>query len=59
LQMALLENWFEVTRLTFLTWIIFAVVTKEFGAREADQADRAPGPALVTAGGPRAFAGDP
>jgi len=59
LQMALLENWFEVTRLTFLTWIIFAVVTKEFGAREDDQADRAPGPALVTAGGPRAFAADP
>jgi O-antigen ligase len=34
LQMAVLENWFEVTRLTFLSWIIFAVVTKEFEARK-------------------------
>ncbi len=33
LQMAVLENWFEVTRLTFLAWIVFAVVTKEFNAR--------------------------
>jgi hypothetical protein len=33
LQMAVLENWLEVTRITFLSWILFAVVTKEFGAR--------------------------
>jgi transcriptional regulator with XRE-family HTH domain len=33
LQMAMFENWFEITRLTFLSWIIFAVVTKEFDAR--------------------------
>jgi hypothetical protein len=33
LQMAVLENWLEVTRLTFLLWAIFAVATKEFAAR--------------------------
>lgn len=33
LQMAFLENWLEVTRLTFPTWILLAVATKEFTAR--------------------------
>lgn len=33
LQMAILENWLEVTRITFLSWILFALVTKEFHAR--------------------------
>ena len=33
LQMALLENWLEVTRVTFPTWILLAVATKEFTAR--------------------------
>jgi hypothetical protein len=32
-QMALLENWLEVTRVTFLSWILLAVATKEFEAR--------------------------
>jgi O-antigen ligase len=34
-QMALLENWLEVTRVTFLSWILLAVATKEFDARRA------------------------
>lgn len=29
-QMALLENWLEVARITFFTWALVAVVTKEF-----------------------------
>lgn len=33
LQLAALENWLEVTRLTFLSWALLAVVTKEFEAR--------------------------
>jgi hypothetical protein len=34
LQMGLLAgNWFEVTRLTFLSWALLAVATKEFDAR--------------------------
>jgi hypothetical protein len=33
LQMAALENWLEVTRLTFILWALLAVVTKEFSAR--------------------------
>jgi transcriptional regulator with XRE-family HTH domain len=33
LQMGLLENWLEVTRATFLVWIVFAIVTKEVDAR--------------------------
>jgi hypothetical protein len=33
LQMGLLENWLEVTRATFLVWVIFAVVAKEVDAR--------------------------
>jgi DNA-binding XRE family transcriptional regulator len=36
IQMAILENWWEVTRLTFLLWMIFAIVTKEFEARYGD-----------------------
>jgi DNA-binding XRE family transcriptional regulator len=32
-QMAVLENWLEVTRVTFPTWILLAVATKEFTAR--------------------------
>lgn len=33
LQMAVLENWLEVTRITFVSWIVFAAATKEFEAR--------------------------
>lgn len=33
IQMAILENWWEVTRLTFILWTVFAVATKEFEAR--------------------------
>jgi transcriptional regulator with XRE-family HTH domain len=33
LQMAVLENWLEVTRITFLIWALLAVVSKEFSAR--------------------------
>ena len=33
LQMGLLENWLEVTRLTFIAWALLAIVTKEFDAR--------------------------
>jgi DNA-binding XRE family transcriptional regulator len=32
-QMAFLENWLEVTRATFLVWIMLAVVGKELDAR--------------------------
>ena len=35
LQMAFLENWFEVTRITFVIWMMFAVCCKEIDAREA------------------------
>ena len=35
-QMAFLENWFEVTRITFVAWAMLAVVLKEFGATVAD-----------------------
>jgi transcriptional regulator with XRE-family HTH domain len=35
LQMAFLENWFEVTRITFVVWMMFAVCCKELDAREA------------------------
>ena len=37
LQMAALDNWLEVTRITFITWMLFAVVTKEFNARGLDE----------------------
>jgi hypothetical protein len=33
LQMALLQSWLEVTRITFPAWILLAVVTKEFHCR--------------------------
>jgi transcriptional regulator with XRE-family HTH domain len=33
LQLAVLENWWEVTRLTFILWALLAVATKEFSAR--------------------------
>jgi hypothetical protein len=33
LQMGLLENWFEVTRVTFIAWILLAVTSKELSAR--------------------------
>jgi len=33
LQMGILENWFEVTRVTFVAWAMFAVVCKELNAR--------------------------
>jgi hypothetical protein len=29
LQMGFLENWLEVTRVTFVVWMLFAVITKE------------------------------
>ena len=35
LQMAFLENWFEVTRITFIVWMMFAVCCKELDGREA------------------------
>jgi DNA-binding XRE family transcriptional regulator len=34
LQMGLLGNWFEVTRLTFVTWTVLAVVEKELSYRQ-------------------------
>ncbi|MDQ3632474.1 MAG: hypothetical protein M3417_14645 [Actinomycetota bacterium] len=34
LQMAALDNWLEVTRITFIAWIIFAVAMKEFAGRK-------------------------
>jgi transcriptional regulator with XRE-family HTH domain len=33
LQMGLLDNWFEVTRVTFIAWILLAVTSKELSAR--------------------------
>jgi hypothetical protein len=33
LQLAVLDNWWEVTRLTFILWALLAVATKEFSAR--------------------------
>lgn len=33
LQMGVLDNWFEVTRVTFIAWTMFAVVSKELDAR--------------------------
>jgi hypothetical protein len=35
LQMAVLENWLEVARATFVVWILFGVTCKEFDARRA------------------------
>ena len=36
IQLAILDNWWEVTRLTFILWAVFAVATKEFEARYGD-----------------------
>ena len=33
-QMALLENWLEVTRVTFIAWAMLAVCLKEFDSRD-------------------------
>jgi transcriptional regulator with XRE-family HTH domain len=33
LQMGVLENWLEVTRLTFVAWALLAICTREFDAR--------------------------
>ena len=33
LQLGLLENWLEVTRVTFIAWMMLAVVTKELDSR--------------------------
>ena len=38
IQMALLENWLEVTRVTFVTWAVFAIAAKEFDARSPEAA---------------------
>jgi transcriptional regulator with XRE-family HTH domain len=38
LQMAILENWWEVTRLPFIFWAILAVATKEFSVRYRSEA---------------------
>jgi DNA-binding XRE family transcriptional regulator len=35
-QMAILDNWLEVTRLTFLTWALLAVTHREMDARRSD-----------------------
>jgi hypothetical protein len=32
--MAMLDNWLEVTRITFIAWIILAVAMKEFEGRK-------------------------
>lgn len=34
LQMGILDNWLEVTRVTFPTWMLFAIGLKEFRARQ-------------------------
>lgn len=36
LQMGFLDNWFEVTRISFLAWALLAVATKEFDARRRE-----------------------
>jgi transcriptional regulator with XRE-family HTH domain len=38
LFMGLLQNWMEVTRLTFIAWILLAIGTKEAEAPEAERA---------------------
>lgn len=37
LQMGLLENWLEVTRLTFIAWALLAISIKEFDARPQNE----------------------
>lgn len=34
IQTAFLENWFEVTRITFIAWILLAIVARELDGRE-------------------------
>jgi hypothetical protein len=34
LQLAALENWLEVTRITFLSWALLAAATRESDARQ-------------------------
>lgn len=34
-QLALLDNWLEVARITFFSWALLAIATKEFEARES------------------------
>jgi len=34
LQMGALDNWFEVTRITFVAWLVFAVASKELDGRK-------------------------
>jgi hypothetical protein len=46
LQLAILENWWEVTRLTFIFWALLAVATKEFAARYGRSASESPGGAV-------------
>lgn len=46
LQMALLENWFEVTRVTFLAWTLLAVVAREQDGRRPVAAARRHPPLL-------------
>jgi transcriptional regulator with XRE-family HTH domain len=36
LQMGILQSWLEVSRIAFPTWIMLAVASKEFRAREGD-----------------------
>jgi hypothetical protein len=33
LQMGLLENWWEVTRVTFIAWLLLGVTSKELSQR--------------------------
>jgi transcriptional regulator with XRE-family HTH domain len=40
LQLAALENWLEVTRITFLSWALLAIGAKELEARRKEPADR-------------------
>jgi hypothetical protein len=46
LQIAILENWWEVTRLTFILWALLAVSAKEFAARYATNEPQAQGQLL-------------
>lgn len=45
IQMAILSNWWEVTRITFILWTLFAIATKEYETRYGT---RRPGPRLTT-----------
>lgn len=41
IQMGLLENWLEVARLTFITWILVAIANRELDARATEGTDEA------------------